>query len=43
MTDAKPSTAAVQGRLWGARTDAWARLQQYTSRPSWAAVLGSRV
>jgi SAM-dependent methyltransferase len=32
-------TAAVQGRLWGARTGAWARIQQYTSRPSWAAVL----
>jgi SAM-dependent methyltransferase len=37
MTDAK--SAAVQGRLWGARTEAWARVQQYTSSPSWAAVL----
>jgi SAM-dependent methyltransferase len=35
----KPGTAAVQGRLWGARTEAWARIQQHTSRTSWAAVL----
>jgi SAM-dependent methyltransferase len=39
MTDPKLGTAAVQGRLWGARTDAWARIQQHTTRPSWAAVL----
>ena len=39
MTDPKPGTAAVQGRLWGARTDAWARIQQHTTRPSWTAVL----
>jgi SAM-dependent methyltransferase len=39
MTDPKPGTAAVQGRLWSARTGAWAELQQHTSRPSWAAVL----
>jgi SAM-dependent methyltransferase len=39
MIDPKPSTADVQGRLWGARTEAWARIQQYTSNPSWAAVL----
>jgi SAM-dependent methyltransferase len=33
------STAALQGRLWGARADDWARIQQHTTRNSWAAVL----
>jgi SAM-dependent methyltransferase len=32
-------TAAVQGRLWSVRADDWARIQQHTSSPSWAAVL----
>jgi SAM-dependent methyltransferase len=39
MSDPNRGTAALQGRLWGARTDAWARIQQYTTRPSWTAVL----
>jgi len=39
MTEAKTGSAAVQGRLWGARADDWARLQQYTARGSWAVVL----
>jgi SAM-dependent methyltransferase len=38
-TGRQPGTAARQGRLWGARTDAWARVQQHTSSPSWSAVL----
>jgi SAM-dependent methyltransferase len=39
MTEAKPGTAAAQGRLWGARAEGWARIQQFTARNSWAAVL----
>ena len=39
MAESKAGTATVQGRLWGARTDDWARIQQYTARNSWAAVL----
>lgn len=39
MTEAKAGTAGVQGRLWGARAGGWARIQQFTARNSWAAVL----
>jgi SAM-dependent methyltransferase len=39
MTEVKRGSAAVQGRLWGQRADAWARTQQHVSRTSWMAVL----
>jgi SAM-dependent methyltransferase len=39
MTKTRKSTAAVQGRLWDARADDWAYVQQHTSSNSWRAVI----
>jgi hypothetical protein len=39
MTNAKPRSAAVQGRLWAAPIRRLARVQQYSARKSWTAML----
>lgn len=40
MTDgARPQTATVNGRLWGARARDWAEVQEATARPAYEAVL----
>lgn len=39
MADAKPRTAGPNGRLWGARAQDWATLQEPTVRPVYDAVL----
>ena len=37
--DPKPTTFAINGRLWGARADDWANIQDGMSRPLYEAVL----
>jgi SAM-dependent methyltransferase len=39
MTELKPQTADVNGRLWGARASDWANIQEGTVRPVYEAVL----
>jgi hypothetical protein len=37
--EAKPRTAEINGRLWGARAADWANIQEGTVRPVYEAVL----
>lgn len=37
--DPKPTTFAINGRLWGTRTDDWANIQEGMCRPLYEAVL----
>src|SRR3954453_5213529 len=39
MSDAKPRTGSVNGRLWGARARSWAEVQERQARPAYEAVL----
>ncbi len=38
-TEPKPTTFAINGRLWGTRADDWATIQEGMCRPVYEAVL----